>query len=248
MIRMSRPLVLAHLAGNAILLWSAYYWLGIGESRAATLLWSALVALAIVGLTCWLHGSAFVYFSQPEPRLKRVFAGTLRRLLPLAAAALLVLTVYWLVAFWAGTMGKPAFQIASYLTLKLRVPVNPPSVLRIFNAMFWLLRWMLVPVLILPAIAAIARNGWSGFRAIGSQVRRRWYWIETPLLLVCAFWVPGKLFAWVPDLKSFPMQMASFLVRVGIGYLLCVAAWLLLVFITAGGSPRLTQAKTVPSP
>ena len=44
---MSRPLrtlCLAHLLGNAVLLWLGYYWLGLGEESAGVLLWSLLVA------------------------------------------------------------------------------------------------------------------------------------------------------------------------------------------------------------
>ena len=56
---MTRLLIAIHLAGNALLLWLGYYWLGLGESRAATLAWSAAIALVIVAGACWLHGAAF---------------------------------------------------------------------------------------------------------------------------------------------------------------------------------------------
>lgn len=247
MIRALRPLMPVHLIGNALLLWGAYYWLDIGESRAATLLWSAMIALVLFALACWLHGSAFVYCAEPKG-LRFAFAAGARRLPAIAAVALAVLSVYLLLAWLAGAMGKPAFQVASFFTLKLRVPVKPSSVQRTFDVFFWLVRGMLVPALVLPAVADTAMRGWRGFRGLGSAIRPRLYWIEVPLLLLCAFWIPWKLYAWVPEFKSFTMQMASFVVRIGAAYLICVSAWLLLVFITCGGSPRLTQPKTVPSP
>ena len=60
------PLAAAHVVGNALLLWLGYYWLGLGESRASTLAWSALVALFLVTLECFLHGSTFAWFSLPK--------------------------------------------------------------------------------------------------------------------------------------------------------------------------------------
>lgn len=95
---MTRRLVLAHLAGNALLLWLGYYWLGLGESRAAAVAWSAAVALFIVAGACWLHGSAYA----------RSFRIALRNLpwtvivagLALTAYALLPSGKWWWVARW----------------------------------------------------------------------------------------------------------------------------------------------------
>ena len=48
-----------HLVANALLLWLGYEWLGVGESTALRLAWSALDALAILALVCWLHGATW---------------------------------------------------------------------------------------------------------------------------------------------------------------------------------------------
>src|ERR1039458_10687370 len=57
-----------HVAGNAVVLGVAYYWLGIGESHAATLAWSAALALIILCLACCLHGGTLVFFRAGESR------------------------------------------------------------------------------------------------------------------------------------------------------------------------------------
>src|SRR5438552_2499740 len=44
----TRQLAVIHLVGNGLLLWLGYYWLGIGESRASALIWSAAVLVAVV--------------------------------------------------------------------------------------------------------------------------------------------------------------------------------------------------------
>ena len=130
-----RRLALLHLVVNGLLLWLVYYWLGVGESRASTLAWSGFVALLIVELSCWAYGAAFVFFRNGPPSS---FGGlaepALRNMIPLAIAAALAGILYWLLARWADYSAQPAFQIASYLTLKFRTPVRPASVLRVFNA------------------------------------------------------------------------------------------------------------------
>jgi hypothetical protein len=226
------PLAAVHLVGNALLLWLGYYWLGLGETRAATLAWSALVALLLLTLECWLHGATFAYFSGTR-RLP------LRRLPPLVAAVIVLLAVYWALAQWSDYSSQPAFKIASYLTMTFRKPVKPSTVLKVLNVALWLVRWMVVPVLALPILCSIATRHHS---------RKWWYWIATPVLLVCALLLPLRLMGWTPHAGSFAMQMLSFVVRLLIAYLLFVGAWLVLVFLTSGGSPRATQSSTVASP
>jgi hypothetical protein len=242
------PLWLAQAVGNALLLWLGYYWLGLGESRAIALVWSAVVALAIVLGACWLHGAAFVWFSDPKPRLRTVFATALRRILPLLAAAAVVLLVYWLAKLAADAAAGSSFKLASWLTLKLRKPVRPSAMLRACGVLFWIVRWVVLPVLLLPTVAGVAARAWRGFGEFGVMVRRRLYWIEVPVLLLAAFWAPMQIYRWTPHAGSFRMEMASFVVRLAAAYLLSLSAWLLLVFVTSSGTPRLSQPKTVPSP
>ncbi|HEX3748820.1 MAG TPA: hypothetical protein VHW09_33070 [Bryobacteraceae bacterium] len=226
------------VVGNALLLWLGYYWLGIGEGTGGQLLWSAAVALALAAAACWLHGAAFAYFGPAKRQLRPALGTALRHVLPLLVAAVGLAALYWLLAQCAGWSASPAFRIASYLTMKLRKPVKPSSVLRWFQSAIWLLEWMVVPVLALPMISAIAGRGWAGFRDFGARLRSWLYWIETPLLALLAFWVPFRLFDWVPKAHGFGMEMTSFVLRFGVGYLLCIAVWLLLVFVTVRGTPR----------
>jgi hypothetical protein len=213
-----------HLAGNGLLLWLGYYWLGLGESRAGALLWSLLVAALLVSLTCWLYGASFAYFA--ERRIWLAFATALRRLALLVAAALALVVVYWLLGWIRDAMDGPGFRLASWLTLKLRKPVKPETVQGIFHAVFWALRWIVVPALTLPVVSAIASRGAAWRRTL-------LYWIEAPVLLLIALWVPLKLVDWVPHMKSFSGEMTSFVIRAAVAYVLFVAGWLALAYVTA---------------
>lgn len=246
--RPNMTLAALHLAGNAVLLLLGYYWLGIGESRTLTLLWSLFVALFLVAVTAVLHGATFAYFREPAPGLPAAFRTAVRHLPAIVAGTLAVLALYVLLDRWAEYSAQPAFTIASWFTLKLRKPVKPATILRIFSVVTWLVRWTVLPMVLLPMVASAASRGWRGFTHFGKLGGRRVYWLACPLLLLCAFWLPFRLIAWVPTVGSFAMEIISFTVRFLIAYLLFVGAWLLLAFLTSAGRPVLSQSRTVVSP
>jgi hypothetical protein len=221
-------------AGNALLLWLGYYWLGLGESRAGALLGSTLVAVAILCLACCFYGASFAYFA--GRRIAPAFGTALRRLAPLVAAAVAVLVIYGLLARLADAMDEPGFRLASWLTLRLRKPVKPATVQGVFHAVFWVARWVVVPGWILPVVSAIVSRGWAGFGAMAARCRTWLYWLETPVLLLAAMWLPLRLLGWSPHLKSFSLEMTSFVVRAVVAYLLFVVGWLAVAFVTASGA------------
>lgn len=227
---MTRRLCALHLAGNALLLCLGYYWLGIGESSLPTLAWSFLLALAILCGTVWLHGTAFAYF-QGSLDLRTALREAGRHLLPLVTLGIAVLAVYWLLAQWAAYSPQPAFHVASYLTLKLRKPVRPAAVLTVFSVVLWLVRWALLPLILLPVASAVSRSGWRAFREFRVRgFHHRLYWIVAPLLLLSAFWAPFQLLHWTPLAGGFGVEALSFLIRITVAYLLFVGACLLLAF------------------
>jgi hypothetical protein len=249
MTRSTRNLMAVHLAGNALLLWLAYYWLGLGESRTSSLLWSAVVALLLVVLTSCLHGATFAYFVAPVGQvtdLPRAFRTAVRNLLAILLAVLVVLLLYFLISLWINNSAVPGYNLSSWLTLKLRKPVRPTAIFRIFNVATWLVRWVILPVIMLPWIASIASGGWRGFRR--RLATKRLYWIEAPVLLLCALWVPFLLLGWVPYNGNFTLEMVSFAIRLLVAYLLFVGAWLVLAFLTSGGKPALSQPITEAKP
>jgi hypothetical protein len=233
-----RRLTLTHAVLNALLLWLGYYWLGLGESRALTLVWSFLVALVAVSLASVQYGVAFAWF-----RLgKRPWQTVLRNFLPAIVVAAAGLIVYLLLDAWAGYSSTPAHKVASYLTLKFRKPVRPSTIFGIFNTVLWLVRWVIVPVLLAPLFSAVAAAGWRGFRAVSALERKWLYWLETPLLLLCALWLPLKLLGWVPHFEGFGWQMVSFVVRALAAYALFVAAGLAFALVTSTLKPRAVKA------
>jgi hypothetical protein len=229
-----------HLIANAAILALGYYWLGIPESRASTLTWSIFIALTALILTTLTYTASFLNQSRWRTAVKN--------LLPMLVAVLGVTLLYWMLAQYASYAPKPAFKIASWLTLKFRHPVPPTTILRIIQIKLWIIRWIVLPVFLVPVLSAIASRGRRGFRTIRWRYADWRYWIEAPLLLLCCARVPLLLLNWVPRLEGFALQSTSFLLRALLAYLLFGAAWLVLAFVTSEGSPRKTQPSTAGSP
>ena len=222
----SRKFFVFHLFADALLLWLGYLWLGVGESTRTWLIFSALAALGILALACWFHGATLVFFRKgdgPEVGIKDAFRIALGHLPMLVAAAILVLVLYGLLAWAAAASGQPAFRLASWLTLELRSAVKPTTVARIFLGGFWIVRWVVLPVALLPMASGIAARGWRGFAEF--TWRGGWRrWLEVPLLLVAGLLLPFVVLSWVPAVSGFTLEVISFSVRMLVAYLLFVGA------------------------
>ena len=225
------------LAGYAVALMLGYYWLSIGEARIGLLAWSLTLALFTAALFLWIHGAGLAYGLNSDAP----FRTTLRRLPALLVAAIVVLLLYIALGKLQDESADPAFRLASWLTLKFRKPVKPATVTRIVSGIFWLIRWIVLPILLVPLVRIVATT-WRrppGLRG-GSVWPQR---LLTPLLLLAALWLPFRILHWRPLMSSFPLEMASFILRAAIAYLLFTAGLLALE-----GIPLLTQRKTTPSP
>ncbi len=235
-----KQLAAVQLAGNAAALWLGYYWLGIGEARMGLLAWSFTVALATALLFVWLHGAGFIHGLDPRGA---PFHQALRRLPALFVAALIVIAVYLLISLLANQLQQTPFRIASWLTLKLRKPVKPANVRQIFDAVWWIVRWIVIPVLARPCVVAVAESGWRAFARLRLPKRSLADWALTPILLLIALWLPFRVLAWKPFMNGFGIEMASFAFRIAVAYLLFVAGLMALE-----GMPLFTQRRTAPSP
>jgi hypothetical protein len=107
---------------------------------------------------------------------------------------------------------------------------------------WWIARWIVLPMLLVPLFAGAASHGWRVWR--GFTLRA----LAAPVLVFLGVWIPLRLLYWVPRVSGFGMEMTSFVLRAGVAYLLFVVAWLRLAHLMSAGSPRLTQPKTVSLP
>jgi hypothetical protein len=226
MIRSLSLVTVLHLVANAVLLSVGYYWLGVGESRTLTLLWSILLALFFALFACCAYSAPLAWFRKPGPReIAKAWRSGFRNLLPFVFATA---------------------AIAAVVLLLNTSAAKPPAGAKKWA--IWIGEWIVLPVLFLPMLSAISERGWQGFRAAGSRIGQWLFWIEAPLLLMLTIRVPLILLNWIPRVRTFTMQAASFTARAALAYLVFGAGWLLLAFVTSAGTPRLTQSSTADSP
>jgi hypothetical protein len=98
------------LLANALILWLGYYWLGIGESRTSTLLWSALVHFRDDGHRAtgsWKTAALNLPPLMPAFRIASWLTLTLRTPVRPAAVARIFSVILWIVR-WAAL---PAFLL-----------------------------------------------------------------------------------------------------------------------------------------
>lgn len=242
MTRSYAALGITHLIGNALLLWLGYTWLGMAEGNGLHLAGSAAVLLFFGLGALWLHGTALAFFAQrPKANFAAAARTALHRVPWLFALAIIVVFLYILLSYCYGAFDHTAFTIGSWLTMTLRKPVPPARVLDFYHALIWILRWIVIPALALPIAAHLVSK-------TPRIVRRLPYWLVAGALLLLAVWVPLKLLDWIPRVSGFSAEAASFVARIGAGYLLFVAALLALEFLTSAGKPRESQPNTAVSP
>jgi hypothetical protein len=90
-------------------------------------------------------------------------------------------------------------------------------------------RWIVLPLVLVPMVSAIAAGGWRGFGAIGWRVRQ---W-RIPVLLVAGLLLPWLLLGWVPRAGGFSMEVASFALRALFAYVICIGS---LIAVSAAAS------------
>ena len=112
-----------------------------------------------------------------------------------------------------------AIKIASWLTWTIRKPVKPAAIESIFRGAFWLLRWVVLPLLLVPLASALANEG-------RPRWRMRRYYLVIPVLALLGLWLPLAIVNWKPSVGGFGMEAASFALRAAFAYALFLGSML----------------------
>jgi len=221
-----KPLWLIQAAGNALLLWCAFTWLGIRDSRGWQLMETAVLGLLIVVPWLWLQDGTLVYCGDRSQGLWTAFRKGVKTLALFSAVVVVFVALVWALGKLDEPITKAGERTASWLTFHLRKPIKPAMWVRSYLAVLWGVRWIVLPVLALPIAAGAARNGVRGMWRRGRKV----FWLEYLTALIIGFYLPSLLMGWVPKLTGTAPQVVSFVLRFGLAYALIVTAWLAVVF------------------
>jgi len=228
----SKRVWLTHVIVNLLLMTAFFYWTRIPDETGWQFVLTVLAGLMIVFVILWLHCGTFLYF---EPVSQHQWGASLRTSLARVPAFLLWTLIFGLVLWWVGGLWSYGVQAGGYvrhlLPQAMRSAIAPAPA---FTAMQWLvlfLQFVLWPILALPVGAQVAAKGFRGFISTAAfrPIREVRYWLTYAVCFVTGAYVP-YLLAWMLPRKPSPMstQTWSMALRLGLGYLLLVTAWLVL--------------------
>ncbi len=169
-----RRLWLMQAAGNALLFWCAFTWLGIHDSRSWQLVETAVLGLLIVIPWLWLQDGTLAYCGDRSQGLWGAFRRGAKTLAIFAVVVIAFGLLLWALGKLQAPLTTAGQRTASWLTFHLRKPVKPATWANIYLALLWGVRWIVLPVLVLPIAAGAASNGVGGLR----HGARRVFWLQ----------------------------------------------------------------------
>lgn len=228
----SKRVWVVHVVVNALLTVAFFYWTRISEESGLEFALTVVGGVLIVFVTLWLQSATFDYF---RPAGDRRLISSLRRSASRVPAFLLWAVIFGLGLWLIGQFGDYSEQIGGWvrhlLPGFLRRALAPRSAFAVTSWFIWFLYFVLWPILFLPVGAQVAVRSFRGFFSLaGLRPLREWrFWIVYFLCFVVGAYVPYRLAWMIPTHPStLTEQTRSMLVRLGIGYLLLMTAWLML--------------------
>ena len=208
------------------------WWLTIPEAHIWQLGWSVILAVAVVVAALWLHAGTLVYFAHAQTA-RGAFRAAGRTLPLFAAWAVLLCTCLYLVDSRRDDIYQFAGYLRSILPLAGRRYVSDPAIQSAAALVLWVFFWIMVPGLLLPMGAQLARRGLRGlgavgWRAWGRSVGARQYWAALIVLALVGVRVPQALVGWVPKMSTGSGETGSLVVRLLLAWSIAVTSWVML--------------------
>lgn len=223
---------LLHVALNALLMLSFFYWTRIPEETGLQLALTVIGGLPIAFVTLWLHSATFDFF-QPaaEPTLKVSLRRSAARVAPFLVWAVIFGLGLWLIGLLWNYDEQFGGWARHLLPGFLRHAITPRSAFSATSWLVWFLYFFLWPIFFLPVGAQVAAKNFRGFYSSAAfrplcELR---FWIVYLACFLAGAYVPFRL-AWMIPRKSSTLSAETWnmLLRLGTGYLLLVTAWLIL--------------------
>lgn len=231
----SKRVWLIHVLANALIFAAFFYWLRISDDSGGYVAITVLMGAAIVLCTAWLHSATLNYFYRAHTGSSNL-GDAMRATLARVPAFLVWTLIFGYILFVIGGAWEYDAQVGGWsrhvLPLFLRKHVSPRGMTSAFVFLVGLIFYFLVPIVLLPIAAQVSRFNFRGF--VGRPlldalrpVRELRFWIVYLLCFVIGMYLPYKLAYIDPkENASLHYQTFSMVVRLGVGYLLSVTAWL----------------------
>jgi len=229
---------LLQFIGNAAIFALFLGWLQVPDAHWWQLLFQFLLMVLIAAAVLVLQGGTLNYFQSvhlegsKQAPLPQAFLRALKHIL---AMAVWVLVFYFLRSL-VGRLDDYDQSFPGYLRSGfpawLRRMISEPALDNIYSGFVSLLRWVVLPGLLLPFALFSADRGFRGLIALrdwSKTVRSIAYWIVVAAAAVIGVWLVQVIMDWKlnPNTSTLRGEEASFFTRQLVAYLLCLLAWFL---------------------
>jgi hypothetical protein len=222
--------------GNLLIFLSVVWWLRLPDAHWWQLLFGLLLIVITAAAALVLHGGTLNYFKgahqDPSARIRSALKNAVKHLPALLVWALVLFALEWLVSQLDQYDSRVAGFLRSEFPAWLRKIISEPALNNIYSSLIWLLRWVVLPGLLLPFALSCAAKGFRGFLAFGNWVwvlRSLGYWIALIVGALLGVVCIGAIMGWKLDPKTATLsaEETSLAFRLLFGYLLGIFSWLL---------------------
>lgn len=220
--------------GNAVIIAIFMLWLHIPDAYWWQLFFQAVIALALLIGALLLHGGTLNYYSDitegKDAGLKAAFKNALRHLPAFAISVAILYVVFLFVRKLDYQYELPGY-LRSEMPAWLRRLISEPAMDNLYEAFAFIIRWVVVPALILPLCLLCARMGFRGFisfRPWWKIIRSLAFWIVLILAVLLGVYCTGKIMDWLlnPKSASLGAEKVWLVFRLFVVYLLVLFSWL----------------------
>jgi hypothetical protein len=226
---------LLQFLGNAAIFLAFLWWLRLPVANW----WHVVLHLLIVPIIAAalvLHGGTLNYFqSAHEDKIAPLLPAFKKALRHVAAIALWALIFFALRALIGG-LGKYELSFPGYLRSEfpawLRRIIGAPTLINVYIGSIFLLRWVVLPGLLLPFALFCSDKGFRGFISFGDWrriLRSLAYWIVLVITAIVGFSCVYVVANWklAPETATLHGEEVSLFFRLLLAYLLSLFSWLL---------------------
>jgi hypothetical protein len=222
-------------AGNAVIFALFFGWLQVSEAHWWQLLFQALLILVIFAAVLVLHGGTLVYFKNAHEnraaQLMPAFRQALRHIFALAVCVFIVHIPWALSGHLYNYQTLFPGYLRSGFPAWLRRMISEPALDHTYIFLLLLLRWVILPGLLLPFLLFCADRGFRGFVAFrdwAKTVRSLAYWVALVVAALVGVYLVEAVMGWRPGSKpgTFRGEQVSFVFRQLLAYLLALFSWL----------------------
>lgn len=227
---------LLQFLGNAALFLAFVWWLRISEAHWWQLLFSSLLIALIAAAALLLHGGTLNYYVSAHEDKTAKLPPAFRKALQHLPAIFVWTLIFFLLRWLIGRLDHYDITFPGYLRSEfpawLRRMISEPRLDSIYSALVSVLRWIVLPGLLLPFALLCADRGfrgWIAFRGWGSTVRSLVYWLVLVAAVLLGVCCVEAIMGWKLDPKTATLQAerASLAFRLLFAYLLGLFSWLL---------------------